>query len=541
MRASPIRSWEDALVMVLLAVFLMQAMTSATRKSLTMDEYTHFGAAVSYVNKGYYGINVNHPPFSKVITGLSLLPLDTSIPELPPEGVPIRQRFYGIRFCRSNAEDIERITLFGRLPHMFIALVLGVGLWLVARYFFGVAAGLAALALWATDPNFIAHARLVHTDSDAAAFVFLCCACLALLLYERPTYKHALLFSLLFGLAVLTKYSALILIGIIPVYCALRELGVRKGYMGPLYGTGTPAAAATAPMTLACTAVVVAALALILYRGQPQWYFRGLAGIVEHNRAGHSAYLLGRWSRTGWWYYFIVALGVKAPLPLLGLAAIGLVAAARRFPGRGWYAFSIFMLPGLIWFVASMLSSINIGIRHILPAYAFLFLLAAAGAYELLRWRRAAAAVLVVLLSWQGVVAIRTFPDYIAYFNEASGGPDSGIHYLADSNLDWGQEMLSLRDYVKRENIPEIVLRSLAAPAPDIYGIRTANPAGVKPSPDAPVFLAIGATEYARVMFGDPETYSAAREFLGDLDTVAVLGHSLYVYRVTEPFPADLP
>jgi len=39
-------------------------------------------------------------------------------------------------------------------------------------------------------------------------------------------------------------------------------------------------------------------------------------------------------------------------------------------------------------------------------------------------------------LQWQTVA-----PHYLAYFNELAGGPANGFKELADSNLDWGQDL----------------------------------------------------------------------------------------------------
>jgi hypothetical protein len=543
MRVPVLRSWEAAAVVALVLLFVIQACLSALNKSLTIDEYTHFGAGASYVQNNYYRLNPNHPPFVKVITGLAVLPLGSEAPPPPADDARKAQRYYGIRYARLNAGRIERITFAGRLPHIAIAVLLGLGIWITARHLFGRGAALAALLLWATDPNILAHARLVHTDSGAAVFVFLSVAAMLFLVCRRPTWSRCLLFSMFLALALLTKYSTVVLIGIVPLTAALYAYGFRRGYIVEDGVSAWPRERGLLGgmllRVLLTSALACALLALLLYRGQVQWWFYGLARVLEHNRGGHMSYLLGEWSGQGWWYYFIVALAVKTPVPLLGLALVGGVAVLRGLRGGKTYEQLVLVLPGVIWLGIAMTSRINIGIRHILPAYAFLLVLAAAGAGQLLS-RRWSALLLAALLCWQAAGALRTYPDYIPYFNEPAGGPGAGIRYFADSNCDWGQEMLTLRDYMREHGTPSAAVYSLASPAPDIYGIQVISQLE-PPTPDHPALLAVGARDYAQIMFMGTEEYRRSREFLQRQDMLVRLGNSLPVFRVTEPFPRPFP
>jgi len=57
-----------------------------------------------------------------------------------------------------------------------------------------------------------------------------------------------------------------------------------------------------------------------------------------------------------------------------------------------------------------------------------------------------------VLLAWHLIASFAAHPDYLAYFNEAAVRDPS--YYLIDSNLDWGQDILRLRNEVRRLKIP---------------------------------------------------------------------------------------
>ena len=139
-----------------------------------------------------------------------------------------------------------------------------------------------------------------------------------------------------------------------------------------------------------------------------------------------------------------------------------------------------------------------------------------------------------------GINAIRSYPDYIPYFNEPAGGPSAGIRYFADSDVDWGQELLTFRRFIEERGIQRAAAYGLATPAPDIYGISAIGQL-IPPSREDPVYLAIGSRDYIEIMYKGTEEYTDSREFLKRQERVAHLGNSLFVFRVTEPFPAPFP
>ena len=176
-------------------------------------------------------------------------------------------------------------------------------------------------------------------------------------------------------------------------------------------------------------------------------FFIGIEKVQRHSSLGHAAFLLGRYSTSGWWYYFPVVFFFKTPLAFVLLSIAGIVLLVRRgdAEGRG------IALAPLAMLVPATTSGINIGLRHILPIYPFLAICAAVAAIELWRWKKWAA---VIVLAWYFVASAIAHPDYVAYFNEAAGRHPENI--AVDSNLDWGQDMLRLADYVKRHHIEHI-------------------------------------------------------------------------------------
>jgi len=189
-------------------------------------------------------------------------------------------------------------------------------------------------------------------------------------------------------------------------------------------------------------------------------FIRGISKLIDHNNAGHTAYLLGECRRYGWWYYYLFALAVKTPLPFLILAFFGqvvLVTGVRR--SKAWLTL-VPVVSSLAILLFSLMSNINIGIRHILPIYPLLTICAGFGAVSLwkLRKPRLLGPILVsVLLFWQIVSAAIVHPDYLAYFNELAGNKPEQI--LVDSNLDWGQDLKRLADTLHERGIKEIAIK----------------------------------------------------------------------------------
>jgi len=178
-------------------------------------------------------------------------------------------------------------------------------------------------------------------------------------------------------------------------------------------------------------------------------FFVGLDWVRRHSGRGHAAFLLGRYRYEGWWYYFPVVWFFKTPVAFVILSLAGIALMIWRGSGavRGVAIAPLAML------VPAMTAGINIGLRHILPLYPLLAICAAYAAtnwwrHNALRW------VVAILLGWYFVATAIAHPDYLAYFNELAGAHPEEI--ATDSNLDWGQDIQRLNDFVRREKIEHI-------------------------------------------------------------------------------------
>lgn len=189
----------------------------------------------------------------------------------------------------------------------------------------------------------------------------------------------------------------------------------------------------------------------------PEAYLFGLAHTLKSAEA-RVAYLRGELRTKGWWYYFPYVLLVKTPLPVLLLCALGTLGWYARYrssdPPSGRPNLETLQPIAAFLFIyacAAIASSINIGHRHLLPVYPFLFLIAAGAA----RFFRAGAPALpktlvCLLLLLHAAGSLRAWPHYLSYFNLPAGGPAQGWRHLSDSNIDWGQDLVHLRRYLDR-------------------------------------------------------------------------------------------
>jgi hypothetical protein len=207
------------------------------------------------------------------------------------------------------------------------------------------------------------------------------------------------------------------------------------------------------------------------YHLLPESYLYGLADVRQMGN-GMPTYIFGKVYGHGVWFYFPVAMAIKLTLGMIGLLGI---AAAALLTGRFRLTREIFFLvvPAAIYLVVVIASPLNIGIRHILPALAFLILLAAGGACAMARnskkWRYAVA----TLVAAHCISSLMVFPIYMAYANEAWGGPSQTYRYLTDSNTDWGQQLKAVKTYVDQHNIHECWFAYFVTPfiLPSDYGI----------------------------------------------------------------------
>jgi hypothetical protein len=203
----------------------------------------------------------------------------------------------------------------------------------------------------------------------------------------------------------------------------------------------------------------------------PEAYLYGLAD-VRMIESGSSTYLFGKVYPHGQWFYFPAAFVIKTPLALLALLVVAPFAllSRRTEKARELYFLAI---PPVLYFAVAMATGLNIGVRHILPIYPFLFVLAGGAAASLIARDKRWTCAILALLIFNAVLSLRAFPTYLAYSNELWGGPRNTYKLLSDSNADWGQQLKTVKRYLDQHQVRECWFAYFAdvVADPSYYGI----------------------------------------------------------------------
>jgi hypothetical protein len=529
------------LVALLLLAFYWQAATSAAVKSPTFDEEFHIARAYVYTRTGDLRMQQDHPPLVSLLAGLPLLLL----PELTApqdligwEGAKLFP--FADQLLWRVGNPVDKMVFLARFPIELVGLVLGAFIFRWAREAYGSRAGVVAAGLYAFSPNLLAHTRLVTNDLAATTFVFA-----ALYAYWRvlrnPSRMRLLVSGVAAGLAVSAKLSAMFLIPLLMV------LGLVDAFWASA-GQAQRGACLVRALLRGALVVTIAALVVWLVHGLEvrRWpggritlpattYLVNVYRLFDHFEIGHVAFLLGEVSKRGWWYYFVIALLLKTPLLTLVLCLSSAVESIRQ---RSWREESLLYLYPAAYFAFTLFSSINIGYRHILVLVPFLCLFASKVAC--MRWRLPAPAHkwgLLAVMAAYAATSVWLHPHYLAYFNLIAGGPNGGYRYLVDSNLDWGQDLRLLNEYLEENDIHEGWLGYFGTANPRHYGIelRTIGPYGAYPIADevaqldpAPGWYAISATLMQGPYLADPD----ALDWFRHRQPVAKVGYSIFLYHV---------
>jgi hypothetical protein len=295
---------------------------------------------------------------------------------------------------------------------------------------------------------------------------FISCYCLWKILRRSGGWIWIIACSISLGCASLSKYSALLQIPVFIVLVAAflfssEDVRLPGNYPFARWLSNQDAIMkALRLLSLMLVIFLLSALVLSLgYRFQLHHYFRGVTHQLLHAEGGHPSFLLGMYSKSGWWYYYVIAFVIKTPFALHILLLMGLLFYLKGFL-RASVDLIFILVPVAIYFIFFSINHQSIGLRYILPVYPFMFMLAgaAAGAVHVIRGRIWRYIILVVLFGWYLIGTITIYPHYLTYFNEAAGGPDNGYRYLVDSNLDWGQDLKGLGLYLKEKGVDRIHL-----------------------------------------------------------------------------------
>jgi hypothetical protein len=563
------KQWTIAAVAILLLILEAQLLLSVRQNSQTFDESAHLYAGYSYLKRGDFGINPEHPPLVKLVTALPLLPLGLPVP--PPLDIFFRGASVvgGIQLLYTH--DADALLFRARAISTLFTLSLALLVFLAGYEMFGVGAAMFALALFVFEPNILANGALVTTDMGASCLVF--ATIYAFYRYcRRPSALRLGVCGLAAGLALAAKHSTVLLLPILLVLAAteiargrgvepetteprgrqtLRLLGfmatvtvislaILWAFYGFRYAARPNNLAIIPPTTEYLKSLKNPAEArLIGFLEQRRWlpeaYLYGLTDIMILSHEGRPAYLLGHLYPAGRWFYFPAVFVIKSTLAFLILLA--LVVAAREMWRRNYRRELCFLvLPPLIWLLIAMTSKLDIGLRHILPVYPFLIVLAGAAAWMLSRQSRRWVYVVAILLGFHIISSLWAFPNYLPYSNEAFGGTSRTYQAVSDANVGWEGGLKALQSYINKRHITHCwfafdgpndpaYYHIPCSPMPTFFSWIVQRPQQVVPQEiEGPVFL--GSHELAGFDWG-PDDMNPYNQFRGLHPSVVLQGEIL--------------
>jgi hypothetical protein len=458
-----------SLLIILLLVFFAQMAFASPTQSAAFDEGYTITYGYAYLHTGDARLSRGqNPPLTNVLLTLPLLLRDDiTFPIDQPAWVKGDIFGFTDEFLWQVNVDPQRIILLVRISEMLLALLLACVIYAFTRSLFDDRAALAALFLCVFDPNILAHGHISGTDLGVTFFMFSSVWLLTSSIKHNSA-RRAIVAGLLAGAALSSKYSAVWLAPIV-LLIAICLPGLRRDWLVRIkllliFGVLTSSVIwATFGFSIGSIAPGGPALPA------PD-YWSSLEVVRNRVTLSTPAFMLGQVSATGFPLYYPFAFLIKTPLPTLILLAMGLlslIAYRRRGDVSVWLPFALLIL-------AAIISSLNLGYRLMLPALPFALVIAGRGASVI--WnanlhRRLIRFGVSVLAIWLVLDVLSVAPQHLAYFNPLAGDRSRDYNLLVDSNLDWGQDLIALRDWQLTHQVDQLNLAYYGSARPSVYNV----------------------------------------------------------------------
>ena len=537
----------------LVALYLVLAIGSARQKSVTVDELGHLPSGVYTLTTGDLRFASLNPPLLNVLSALPVLALDLAKPLEAPEPSDDPFSFWsaGYHFHEMHREDYRRIFDAARWVPISIVAALGLLLFEWGRRLAPEApetAGLLAAGFVLFSPNVLAQARIVGTETGTAFFVLLAHFALFAML-RRPGALTTIGCGVAVGLAQLTKFYALLLYPVFLVIVVVwswrrvapagsrpvaRLLGafalsfvvVNAGYLGQEWGVSLGELRVQSESLQRLQGSVLGDVPIPLSGA----YVRAFDGQLVEIGSGLRSFLFGETFEGGRPDFYLALLLVKTPVALWVAFAVGLAVNLPR-PRLAPHELVLLLAYPVSLFVAlSASDGRQLGVRALLSATPLVWLWVCASIAR--AWPRrwpgiAGAGALAALVA----TSVQVHPHYLPFFNFFAGGSENGYRLASTANVDIGQDLVLLSEFLEQEGSPRIQLLYFGSVDPALYGIDYEVPTtALKPG-----WLAVSVSLYRS---GYPTYDHGALSIVGPVDEaslgepIARLGGSIHVYRI---------
>ena len=539
----PIRN-AITVVTALSALFLAQTFWFASNHSLTYDETAYLNLSIQSVHDGR--LDPNFPamgiaPLPALLTYVAPLALSRA------DVAPSTHRWE----ARRDAPQLIRRPRFLNSILIGVPLVVTIFWWLWRRH--GLPAAALGGGVAALSPTLIAHGAIATMDAGLALFGTLAMAAIAWFA-NAPGTGRLLVCAIAIAAVMTAKYSGVFLLPVasaVFLLSSIRRHSGRRGmalvrpvlrdvivpsallvvltlplwWAGHLFARVPPPDGSVSPRNLAQLADTLAPVAGLRYQ-------------LAHVKNGGEAFLAGQHSTDGWWYYFPLTFLIKSTPAELALAAVLAIAliAALRHPWRSLTrldsSLQCLLLAAslLAWLLVN--SRLNLGHRYMILMYPILIIASSDWIARRLRDKRVyLAAAIGSLLILQAVSSLTIAPHHFEYVNRFAGGPKNAWRMLADSDLDWGQDLPSLRRYLEQHADERVALKYFGSGRPEAYGVDVAEIRHLRAQPDAYTVLALSATYLNGLYMNGLDPFTELRK----LEPDAQAGYSIMLYDLRRP------
>lgn len=494
-------------VLVLLTTQAGLLAYSATRHSPTHLEPAFLAAGISHWQFGRFELYRVNPPLPRMIATLPVLAVGSKTDwSHYYDGPGSRAEFpVGEDFIKANGPRSISLFIYARWACVPFALIGSVFAYRWARELYGGNAGLLTLYLWIFDPNLLAHAELVTPDSACVSFG-VAAGYMFWRWLKSPNWIRACQAGVFLGLALLSKLSWLLLLGLWPLLWLVWRVSDSQSTHQLSNGAMVCANVHSAPKNRPGALQLAAIIAVGVYvlnlgyafdgtftrLGQFEFVSSALTGSDTPGKPGNRfsntiiaelpvpipkqylvgldvqkkdfehfeqrSYLRGEWKDGGWWYYYVYGLLVKTTCGTLGIlllvVILRIVHAFRcEISMVDWRDEGVLITPGLcLLILVSSQTEFNQHLRYVFPCVGamLVFIGQAAGGVGIQANCMALPdrvwwrrhLATMLLATYSAVSCMFTYPHHLSYFNDIAGGATNGWKHLLGSSFDWGQDGL---------------------------------------------------------------------------------------------------
>lgn len=568
------------LPVILIFILGISLVYEAIKDTPTYDEPANMVASFAYVHKNDFRIYPDNPPFVKYLAGLMMFPIKSNInfpDNLETYTDPSKFDLYsfGRDFLYNSGNNTRLIIFLCRIIPIIFTLLLGILLFVFSQKIYGYRAGLLALFLYTFDPNIRGHGHILAFDIPLAFIILLICYLTYLLTITnknniRKIFFLIILISLSFSIAFMTKFtfvffaSVYILGSILILFGIIREPQLKKYSIHLLlsvliipiifiwtFGLTTNYNKVTLdynklPIINSANKLLISnpAWNMINLIPMPYYYKAGIKTMFTHNFVSQPAYLFGEVrSQNNWFFYFPISFLLKVPLSIQLIIYISILLITKKILSGGKIIIKeyLFFISGIFFFLCMMIfSHINNVFRYLFPSYILFILNASSIANKKFNNNRLFSIFIFYICPlWLIFSSISSFPFDLSYTNELTGIPPQGNKYLSDSEIDWGQDLERLAEWLTVNGYGKETVKFsyLGTADPKYYGIKY-TPLQFE---DLSHLKGILAISVGNLTLGDWQYTSgddyklklahAPLDFLRAKKPDAVIGKSIFVYK----------